>query len=1041
MSSATEGFRGSNEYDITRLVATPDLVRQSYPWAISAAYQREGAWIYDWQNEGLWRDSQIWEKVRYDLVLAGGIENRLRHVGGTQAEVIAPPGDDSGDKFAATMMGHLFKDIPYYSGSRKMLAEADFLGEQWMAMPGQWVKKLLPGDTRPRRWWQMTQLKHVDKRRFRLVPVADPKNMEHIRTAWQLWSPRRMRWETLSKQARQLFIRHTHEEREDGLGYARGLLASLFHWWRLKTLVLEYGLKATEIYAKGIINASINGLRLGDTSEDNQAQVQKWIEVVRALADAQILVHDTDEDWKVEWPQGSIADIPLKWAEYFDGAALRLIQAGDITTGMSGAKGGSFAALQGMRKGSEEYFSTPRERLQESLNSQQMRRAWRMNRKPMQEALQENGHRSARAPSVALDTPTSADPKEAVELIEGMQKVGMRVGRQWAHDLIGAPMIDEDEDVLEPVKEEQPGGGMFPGFGNGNGNGQPFGADQAQQTEDKDEPTAVGEGDQAEDNFPQLNAAARLQAEGGKVDKTLVSYTDEAPHNQQCQRCRYWLDGYECALVGGPIDPGGWCELWRAAGGARLQADDVELGGQPCGVGQTPAATNCTPGKNGDGANGDGAKRTAADAEGVAGSIDKWSELQGATDDADPQQGAKEAATIAVESGLEFGDELVSAALERVTALVGELASTSANSVQQLGAAIGAAVANGARSFADAATWSANFLANLTQDMIVGASAGLRDVILGAARMVGPWILLGAAPIAGAAMLTAPGVALTTQAAVTAGLLASTPVFATVGEAAGRRVGDSEAPELLKALTSQLSITKHTGKGARQMATGLSEGWQEFLRQRAERTAGTQTQADRGVGARLDAGDVNRSCKALIPDGNGRFLLLKDNGTPWWDLPGGHMSEGETREQALSREVREECGMTVRDGQHLFTETLKLGNETRPVDFFKVDAVGDVKLSDEHTEARWVTPEEAAELDTGAFAPLIERLGAQLQQSTDRWREAIDVLISGGPRGSGEELEELHRIAGVAAKRRRPRNYSQSAGITLPPGLRRVRAR
>ena len=43
----------------------------------------------------------------------------------------------------------------------------------------------------------------------------------------------------------------------------------------------------------------------------------------------------------------------------------------------------------------------------------------------------------------------------------------------------------------------------------------------------------------------------------------------------------------------------------------------------------------------------------------------------------------------------------------------------------------------------------------------------------------------------------------------------------------------------------------------------------------------------------------------------GRFLVVKEDGRPLWDLPGGGMDYGETFESALKRELYEEVGYRV----------------------------------------------------------------------------------------------------------------------------------
>jgi 8-oxo-dGTP diphosphatase len=54
---------------------------------------------------------------------------------------------------------------------------------------------------------------------------------------------------------------------------------------------------------------------------------------------------------------------------------------------------------------------------------------------------------------------------------------------------------------------------------------------------------------------------------------------------------------------------------------------------------------------------------------------------------------------------------------------------------------------------------------------------------------------------------------------------------------------------------------------------------------------------------------------ALIFNDEGRILLGHRRDVDWWNLPGGGMEAGETVDEALCREVREETGMEVEVGQ------------------------------------------------------------------------------------------------------------------------------
>ncbi len=58
------------------------------------------------------------------------------------------------------------------------------------------------------------------------------------------------------------------------------------------------------------------------------------------------------------------------------------------------------------------------------------------------------------------------------------------------------------------------------------------------------------------------------------------------------------------------------------------------------------------------------------------------------------------------------------------------------------------------------------------------------------------------------------------------------------------------------------------------------------------------------------------SAGALIFDQAGRLLILKPTYKSGWTIPGGVMeADGETPWQACQREVREECGIEVRQGR------------------------------------------------------------------------------------------------------------------------------
>ena len=122
--------------------------------------------------------------------------------------------------------------------------------------------------------------------------------------------------------------------------------------------------------------------------------------------------------------------------------------------------------------------------------------------------------------------------------------------------------------------------------------------------------------------------------------------------------------------------------------------------------------------------------------------------------------------------------------------------------------------------------------------------------------------------------------------------------------------------------------------------------------------------------------DINISTKAIVFDGNKRILILKDSGGVWWDLPGGHLEEGETIEEGLKREMKEEAGLTLESSKQLFVKSLELGNppQERPVVFFLAKVSGDIKLSEEHTESVWVDIKDIDKYNLGVFLPVIKEI-------------------------------------------------------------------
>lgn len=117
--------------------------------------------------------------------------------------------------------------------------------------------------------------------------------------------------------------------------------------------------------------------------------------------------------------------------------------------------------------------------------------------------------------------------------------------------------------------------------------------------------------------------------------------------------------------------------------------------------------------------------------------------------------------------------------------------------------------------------------------------------------------------------------------------------------------------------------------------------------------------------------------KCIVVRKDGKILALKRAADDHsrggcWDLPGGGYERGEDVIPAIMREVREEAGLIIHDPKPIFF-TNRLGIKQG---FFAGDTVfattyvckkweGEVVISDEHTEFKWVTPEEFITFEFG----------------------------------------------------------------------------
>ncbi len=110
--------------------------------------------------------------------------------------------------------------------------------------------------------------------------------------------------------------------------------------------------------------------------------------------------------------------------------------------------------------------------------------------------------------------------------------------------------------------------------------------------------------------------------------------------------------------------------------------------------------------------------------------------------------------------------------------------------------------------------------------------------------------------------------------------------------------------------------------------------------------------------------------KILLKNKDDKYLVLfrsfKSNPKPhreYWDMPGGRINTGSSLIENLKREVMEETGLEIEGEPELITaqDIMKEQHVVRLV--YIGFGNGEVKLSEEHSEYKWLSFEELSKLE------------------------------------------------------------------------------
>ena len=110
--------------------------------------------------------------------------------------------------------------------------------------------------------------------------------------------------------------------------------------------------------------------------------------------------------------------------------------------------------------------------------------------------------------------------------------------------------------------------------------------------------------------------------------------------------------------------------------------------------------------------------------------------------------------------------------------------------------------------------------------------------------------------------------------------------------------------------------------------------------------------------------------RLIIPNAEGKVLLLRRSGAAYanqaWCLPGGKIDYGQTAEEAVRRELREETELTPTSIRFLFyQDSLPLApGKMHCINlYFECDVSGNIALNDESSEYAWIGPSDLGSYD------------------------------------------------------------------------------
>lgn len=417
-----------------------------YPRDLSNAYQ--GPRIYD-PGWALSKDPEADDKLLRDTVIAALVRQRKHKVAPLKWRM--EPGDDTpaAKKYAKTIEGML-KRIDGFAEARFNLADAELKSRAYAFIRGQYQPDNF-GDGFTRLWWVPRQLVDMDRRRFRRVVEC----RKPLRTAWELWDVENRKWCRIT--APEVFVKHVYDDDESNLGYGRGLMDSLYLYWRAKSVVLEEGLAGVERWARGALIAKIDGLRESVTGKTNAVVAQEFLDTLDKMRGRHAMAFDKQDE--VEPLTGGMEGHQMvqDFLRYLDGAVERLLLGKQSLDSDSG----SLARAGVEQDEGDASMAFSREHLDETIQRDLVGLCIDVNR----DVLNTMGFSHVEPPRFTSAPVVKPKPDVAATTAKTLLDAGVRLVAKDVYEQTGFKQPLPGDDVIEPRPQQAPTPFGAGGFG------------------------------------------------------------------------------------------------------------------------------------------------------------------------------------------------------------------------------------------------------------------------------------------------------------------------------------------------------------------------------------------------------------------------------------------------------------------------------------------------------------------------------------------------------------------------------------------------